>query len=121
MPDSASYDVHDPGVGVELAVALGVPVAVGLGVPVAVGVGVPPPIVPMSRNIWSGSPAGVPAQHCLIPQLMQVGQGMGHPSAGQLGGGPKPPAGFCHAAALFDVTVRSVQPHSPPVLKVMLA
>ncbi len=33
---------------------------------------------------------------------------------------PKPPIGFRQAAALFDVTVRSVHPHSPSVLKVML-
>ena len=41
--DSASYDTHVPGVGLEhaaVALGLGVAVAVGLGVAVAVGVGV---------------------------------------------------------------------------------
>jgi hypothetical protein len=48
--DSASYDVHDPGVGVELAVALGVAVAAGVGVPVAAGVGVCAKIVEEMRT-----------------------------------------------------------------------
>ena len=39
----------------------------------------------------------------------------------QLGHIPKPPPGFRQTAALFDVAVRSLQPHSPSVLKVMLA
>ena len=108
---------HLPVHGVGVAVGVGDAVDVGVGV----GVGVDPPIIPLSRNIWSGSPAGLPVQHCLIPQLMQLGQGVGHPGAGQLGGGPKPPAGFCHCAALFAVTVRCVQPHSPPALRVMFA
>ena len=50
----------------------------------------------MSRNIWSGSPAGLPVNIALMPQLMQVGQGMRHPSAGQEVGGLKPPGG-CQA------------------------
>ena len=42
LSDSASYDVHTPGVGLwhAVAVGLGVAVALGLGVTVAVGVGV---------------------------------------------------------------------------------
>jgi hypothetical protein len=50
--DSASYDVHDPGVGLghSVAVGLGVAVAVGLGVPVAVGVGVCAKVVEEMRT-----------------------------------------------------------------------
>jgi hypothetical protein len=93
---------------------IGVAVAVGVGVEVAVGVGVgvAPPIVPMSRNIWSDSPVGLPVQHSLNPQVMQRGHGLGHPG-GQSGGGGKKPPGFCQAALLFACTVRLVQPHWP--------
>jgi hypothetical protein len=72
---------------------IGVAVAVGVGVEVAVGVGVgvAPPTVPMSRNIWSDSPTGLPVQHSLNPQVMQRGHGLGHPG-GQSGGRRKEPA-----------------------------
>jgi len=93
------------GVGVAVGVAVGggvglaggVDVAVGVKVAVAVGVGVAGgvPIVPMSRNIWSGAD-GSPTQVVLG---LQVGQT------------PKPPPGFCQAAGEFACTVRSVQYH----------
>ena len=76
-----------------------------MGDPVGVGVGVAPPIVPLSRYTWSGPPA----------------VGMQTVFTVQVGQKPNPPPGFCQAAGLFDCTVRSVQPHSPFGLKVILA
>src|SRR5437660_6381930 len=80
------------------AAQVGVAVGVTPIVAVGVAVGVAPPIVPMSRNIWSGA-AGSPTQVVLTPQVRQ-------PT-------PKPPPGFCQAAGLLACTVRSVQPHWP--------
>jgi hypothetical protein len=107
------------GLGVVVAVGLGVPVEVGLGVPVAVGVGVAPAVVPMRRNTWSGSPGGLPTQHCLMPQIWQVGQGFWQPGAGHDAGGGLPPPGFSHAAGEFACPVRSTQNHCPFEMKFM--
>src|SRR6266487_2928135 len=82
----------------------GVPVGVGVGDPVGVGEGVPPTVVPLSRYTWSGPPA-VGMQMVFTVQVGHI---------------PKPPPGFCQAAGPFDCTVRSVQPHSPFGLKVIL-
>src|SRR5206468_3078205 len=84
-------------------------VQVGLGVAVGVGVGVgdgKPVPVPLIRNTLSGTPGSMPHVAPLCPQVMHT---------------PKLPPGFCHAAGELDCTVRSVQPHSPCVAKVILA
>ena len=64
------------GDGVPLAVA--VAVAVGVAEGEAVGVGVPPPVVPLSRNTWSGPPV----------------TGMQVVFRAQVGQVPKPPRDF---------------------------
>src|SRR5204862_6667922 len=67
------------------------------GVPVGVGVGdPPPPVVPLIRYTWSGTPGSIPQSVFRRPQVRQT---------------PKPPPGFCHAAHWLYCTVRSVQPH----------
>ena len=91
--------------GVAVAEAVGVAVADGLPVAVGVGVGVPPPIVPLSRNTWSGPPAT--GMHVVFK--VHVWQK------------PKRPPGFCQAAPWFDCTVRSVQTHTPSGRNVILA
>jgi hypothetical protein len=93
------------GEAVPPAVAVGVAVTEGLPVAVGLGVGEPPPVMPLSRNTWSGPPA----------MGMQV---VFRVHVGQI---PKPPMGFCHAAPLFDCTVRSLQAHAPFGINVMLA
>ena len=93
------------GVAVGLCVPLGVAVAVADGLPVAVGVGVPPPIVPLSRNTWSGPPA-TGMQVVFKVHVWQK---------------PKRPPGFCQAAPWFDCTVRSVQTQTPSGRNVILA
>ena len=94
------------GVGDGVGGVVAVAVAVGVGDPVAVGVGVPAR-QPISLNIWSGTPGSIPQATFLTPQEVQDVA--------------KPPPGFCQAAAELDVTVRSVQPHSPPTAKSILA
>src|SRR5688572_19869366 len=83
--------------------------AVGLSDSQGMSLGVqppPPPMVPLSRKPRSGS---VPTRQ--VPARgIQSAQGV-----------PKPPPGLRQAEGLFDWTVRSVQPHCPPVAKSMLA
>src|SRR5437660_481252 len=55
-------------------------------------------VVLLCGYIWSGS-AGLTLQ--LVPRRVELGYS------------PVPPPGFRQAAGLFDVTVRSLQPHSP--------
>src|SRR5437773_12529014 len=64
-----------------------------------------PPVVPLSRNTWSG-PLAVEMQVSFAVQVGQIA---------------KPPPGFCHAPGPLDCTVRSVQPDSPCVAKSRLA
>lgn len=92
-------------------VAVAVAVAVNTGVPVDVAVGLahpPPPVVPSIWNIWSGAVDSIPHVAALLPQLVHAGI-------------PRPPPGFCHAAAVFDVTVLFDHPHCPPGVKSILA
>lgn len=89
--------------GVPLAV--GVPVAVGLVEGEAVGVGLPPPVVPLSRNTWSGPT--VRGTHVVF--------------RAQVAHSPTPPPGFCQAAPWFDCTMRSVHIHAPLGINIMLA
>ena len=74
--DSASYDVHPPGVGVPLAVGVGVGVrvAVGVGVRVAVGVGVCVAVgVGVAVAVGLGVPVGVGLG---VPVPVGVGVGL---------------------------------------------
>jgi len=99
------------GVAVLVAELVAVFVGVEDGVPVnvAVAVGqVPVPFVPTIWNTWSGAAAS-------IPHVAPLGAQPTH--AGRL----KPPPGFCHAAAEFDVAVLSVHAHCPPGVKSILA
>jgi hypothetical protein len=86
-------------VGVDVAVGVGVTVAVGVGVVEGVVVGLPPPLVPMSRNTWSGAVSPNEAHVILRIQMTQPV--------------PKPSPGFCQAAPAFDWIVRLCHNQKP--------
>jgi hypothetical protein len=99
--------------GAHVGDGLGDPLGLGVGVGVAgegVGFGVPQPlpVVPRIWNIWSGAAASMAHVAPLAAQLVHAGRA-------------KPPPGLRHAAGELEVTVLSVQPHSPPVAKSILA
>jgi hypothetical protein len=87
------------GVGVDVGVAVAVGVGVGVVEGIGVGVGVPPPLVPMSRNTWSGAVSPNKAQVTLRIQMTQPV--------------PKPLPGFCQAAPAFDWIVRLCHNQKP--------
>ena len=89
-------------VGLGVEVALGVGVCVGVGLVEGVGVGVPPPIVPTSRNTWSGAVSPNAAHVTLRIQITQPV--------------PNPLPGFCQAAPELDWTVRLCHNQKPDVM-----